>query len=183
MAERIGLIPGFALDLSVSDPQDNMPWDFNIESKRVKAEEMVRSKSSLLLVVSPMCAAFSRLQRLNYPKMNPEKVKQLVEYGVKRLEFCMRLCRIQHENGLYFLFEHPASATSWDNRMVKRLMGTPGVERVVGHMCQFDMKQKDNDGVGMVKKPTGFLTNAHGIARRLDKKCTRINCAGKLSWG
>ena len=85
MAERIVLIPGFALDLSVNDPKDNMPWDFNIEPKRVKAEEMVRSKSSLLLVVSPMCAAFSRLHRLNCPKMDTEKVKQLVEYGIKHL--------------------------------------------------------------------------------------------------
>merc|ERR1712115_349804 len=96
MAERIGLIAGFSLDLSVNDPEDNMPWDFNIESKRVKAEEMVRSKLSLPLVVSPMCAAFSRLQRWNYPKMHPDKVKELIEYGVRHLEFCMRLCRIPH---------------------------------------------------------------------------------------
>ena len=75
MAERMGLIPGLSLDLTTNDPEDNMPWDFNDEGKRKKAEAMVKAKSSVLLIVSPMCAAFSRLQRLNFPKMDPKKVK------------------------------------------------------------------------------------------------------------
>ena len=100
MVERMGLIPGLSLDLTTCDPEDNMPWDFNKQDKREKAEAMVKAKSSLLLIVSPMCAAFSALQRLNFPRMPASRVKEVVEHGVKHLEFCMRLCRIQHEQGL-----------------------------------------------------------------------------------
>lgn len=140
-----------------------MPWGFNVVSKREKAEEMVRANMSLLLIVSPMCAAFSRLQRLNDPKMTQQMVREIMEYGVMHVGLCMRLCRIQHENGLYFLFEHPATVTSWDNRLVKKLLATPGVERVVGHMCMLDMKQKDQQGEGLIRKETGFMTNAPHI--------------------
>ena len=87
----------------------------------------------------------------------------------------MRLCRIQHENGLYFLFEHPASVTSWDNRLVKKLLATPGVERVVGHMCMFDMKQKDRQREGLIRKETEFMTNAPRIGDRLRRRCNGLH--------
>ena len=29
LAPRLGLIPGLALDLSIDDPDDGKPWDFN----------------------------------------------------------------------------------------------------------------------------------------------------------
>ena len=54
MAEKMGMIPGFALDLTVRDPEDGMPWDFDDPKKREKAEKMVKGKSSLLIVVSPI---------------------------------------------------------------------------------------------------------------------------------
>ena len=175
MIERMGLIPGLSLDLTTNGPEDNMPWDFNKQDKRDKAEAMVKAKSSLLLVVSPMCSAFSALQRLNFPRMSAAKVKEVVEYGVKHLEFCMRLCRIQHDQGLYFLFEHPATASSWGNGMVRELMMMPKVHRVVGNMCMFDMMQADGQGVARVKKPTGFMTNSQCIADRLSVKCSGMH--------
>ena len=37
------LVPGFALDLTCIDPDDGQPWDFDLESKQVKAMELVRT--------------------------------------------------------------------------------------------------------------------------------------------
>lgn len=59
--DRMGLIPGMALDLTTVDPEDGEPWDFNVPEKAVKAEAMVRSKRALLIIGSPMCTAFSSL--------------------------------------------------------------------------------------------------------------------------
>ena len=36
------LAPGFALDLTVDDPADGMPWDFSLSGKRKKAVALVR---------------------------------------------------------------------------------------------------------------------------------------------
>ena len=38
-------------------------------------------------------------------------------------------------------------------------------------MCAFGMLQEDEHGVGLVKKPTGFMTNSRCIADRLKRPC------------
>ena len=64
MAENMGLILGLAMDLSTYDEHGN-PWDFNNATMRQKAKAIVKSTAAMLLVVSPMCSAFSRLQTFN----------------------------------------------------------------------------------------------------------------------
>ena len=91
MAERMNMIPGLALDLSTLDPEDGQPWDFKNEDKRRKAEEMVRDKRALLVIGSPMCTTFSRLQHMNFSRMTQEQVKEVQEHGRKHLEFCITL--------------------------------------------------------------------------------------------
>ena len=137
MARKMGLIPGMALDLSTTDPDDDKPWDFNNPAKRRKAKRLVKTRRALLLVVSPMCAAFSQLQTLNWGRMTEEQIQEVKAYGLKHLEFCMQLCKIQAKNGLYFLHEHPAGARSWQEPCVQEVMGIKGVQKVVGNMCAF----------------------------------------------
>ena len=83
----------------------------------------------------------------------------------------MHLCKLQHEQGLYFVFEHLASASTWNSRLVQQLMWMPDVCRVVGNMCMFDMMQEDSEGVARIRKATGFMTNPLCIAERLEVKC------------
>jgi len=118
-----------------------------------------------------MCSAFSTIQNLNFHKMSPEQVNQVVEYGTRHLEFCAYLYRLQHEQGLYFLHEHPYHATSWNNPKIKDLLATEGIVKVLSHMCAFGMEVEDNLGKGLVKKPTGFMTNAPLLANRLSRQC------------
>ena len=47
------LIPGFALDLTVNDPDDNMPWDFSKSGKRSKAMRLVRENMPYMIIGSP----------------------------------------------------------------------------------------------------------------------------------
>ena len=72
MADKMGLIPGLAMDLTTCDEHGN-PWDFNVDAMRSKAKHIVKHKSALLLVVSPMCSAFSRLQAFNAKRLGEEK--------------------------------------------------------------------------------------------------------------
>ena len=81
MASKLGMIPGMSFDLTRVDPDDGKPWDFNDPGKRNKAKRHLRFNKPLLLIGSPMCAAFSQLQRLNFSKMSPEDVRQVVEHG------------------------------------------------------------------------------------------------------
>eukprot|EP00959_Pyramimonas_sp_CCMP1952_P065698 1371662-Pyramimonas_sp.AAC.1 len=54
-----------------------------------EAKKSVKSKSALLLVVSPMCAAFGRLQAFSAKRLGPEKVKDMIDYGIKHAPFAL----------------------------------------------------------------------------------------------
>ena len=172
LAPEMGLLPGYALDLSVCDPDDGRPWDFNDPEKRKKALALVFTRRSLLLIGSPMCSAFSNIQNLNWGRMSEEDSARIKEYGLRHLKFACKLYELQRELQLYFLHEHPASATSWKEPCVTRLLNKPGVEKVTSDMCVYGMKQEDDEGEALIKKPTSFMTNAPAIARRLSQRCT-----------
>ena len=62
------LVPGIAFDITVNDPDDGQPWDFNIASKRAKAREIIRRHRPYMLIGSSMCTAFGTWQFLNTSK-------------------------------------------------------------------------------------------------------------------
>lgn len=167
----LGLAPGMSLDLTELDI-DGQPWDFNVPEKCARAEKLVRDKKALLLIGSPMCSAFSQIQGLNFSKMDAADVQKVIAYGTKHLEFCLKLYKLQHDNGLYFLHEHPWGAKSWDNLLVKQMLELPDIVKVKSHMCAFGMNDSDHQGGGLVKKPTGFMTNAIKLAERLEQPCS-----------
>eukprot|EP00959_Pyramimonas_sp_CCMP1952_P189427 3962525-Pyramimonas_sp.AAC.1 len=68
----MGLILGLAMDLTTRDQHGNS-WDFNAPAMRAKAKKIVKSKSALLLVVSPISAAFSRLQTFNFKRLGADR--------------------------------------------------------------------------------------------------------------
>ena len=61
---ELRLIPGFALDLTTADV-DGALWDFDSKVMRDRAMKKVREERPQLLIVSPMCTAFSTWQHIN----------------------------------------------------------------------------------------------------------------------
>ena len=58
-------LPGFALDLTVLDADDGLPWDFSQAAKRDKARSMRSRQRPYMLIGSPECKTFSALHALN----------------------------------------------------------------------------------------------------------------------
>ena len=81
----MGLQRGFALDLTVVDPDDGKPWDFEIAAKREKALRKVQMEKPTLLIGSPMCTAFSNLQKLSRDRRDPVEFKKMLHYGITHL--------------------------------------------------------------------------------------------------
>jgi hypothetical protein len=52
------------------------------------------------------------------------------------LDFALDVYEHQLWSGRHFLFEHPASATSWAVPRLAELRKWKGVGEVVGHLCQ-----------------------------------------------
>ena len=111
----------------------------------------------MLLFGSPMRTAFSTWQRINNKIRDPYIVECEKRRAVTHLEFCMQLYKEQLKNGRYFLHEHPAYATSWQEECVKKMMTEQDVEIATCDQCMYGCA--DSDG-NPVKKPTSFMTNA-----------------------
>ena len=122
----------------------------------------------MLLIGSPMCTAFSTWQRVNNEIRDPVTVAAEKKRAVMHLEFCVELYREQLRHGRYFLHEHPAQATSWQEEGVRGLMGEIAIETATCDQCQYGSKSPKGDPV---KKPTTFLTNAPELAKQLRARC------------
>ena len=170
MAASMGLRAGWALDLITHD-EDGRPWDFDKLEMRNRAARKVLSDKPTLLIGSPLCTAFSQMNNLNYPKMDPMEVERRLAYGRRHLEFCTRLYDIQWRSGRYVLHEHPAEADPWHEQCINRLLRKHGVIRVNGDLCQYGLTTKAGGNVGPARERTGFLTNSPCVAQQLSKRC------------
>ena len=94
------LVPGFALDLTVVDPDDGLPWDFSDCRKQDKPMKMVRSQKPYMVIGSPERIAFCTFIAFNGARANnPEKIKAARAKAVMHLEFMIRIYYEQLDNG------------------------------------------------------------------------------------
>ncbi len=167
------LMPGFAFDITTVDPSDGMPWDFSLEHKRRRARALLREQKPYMLVGSPMCTHFTTWQRLNEAKSKDVvSMRRAYTAAVVHMDFVAQLYVEQMQDGRYFLHEHPLSASSWQLPSIDKLRSDPRVDRVHGDQCQFGAEIQSGLQRGQpIKKPTGFMTNAHEVARALNVQC------------
>ena len=118
------MIPGFALDLTTAD-EDGSLWDFDTKVVRDRAMAKVRSERPQLLIGSPMCTAFSTWQRIHNLIRDPVAVAAEKRRAVEHLSFCIELYKGQLRHGRYFLHEHPAYATSWQETVIQQMLKEP----------------------------------------------------------
>ena len=77
----IDLVPGFALDLTTCDPDDGMPWDFDVKAKRDKARRLLQEQRPLFIIGSPDCTAFSSWQVLNRGASRRQSPRRAMDPG------------------------------------------------------------------------------------------------------
>lgn len=86
-------------------------------------------------IASPMCAAFSSLQHLNYWNMTPHELEPKLKAAKEHLDFALKMCEIQVKTCRTFVFEQPVHARSWSLSLVKRLFKYKNVTTVDFDSC------------------------------------------------
>ena len=164
-----GIIPGFALDLTTTD-EKGAPWDFDIPAQRKKAEQKIKDEKPMFLIGSPMCTAFSTWQRINDRRRSEQEKREIMSRARLHLRFTMDLYRLQVAEGRYFIHEHPAYATSWDEDCTRKIMELEGVGVILAHQCQHGMR--DPRTGNPIKKPTRYMGNAPMVLQELELTCS-----------
>ena len=76
------------------------------------------------------------------------------------LNFSIKAYRIQYAAGRVFMHEHPASAKSWGEAEMEKLLKLPGVHRGALDMCRYGLTQVDDKGTVLIKKETYIVSNS-----------------------
>ena len=113
-------------------------WDLGLEADQAQAEKRLSDEKPHLLILSPMCLAFSQLQALN---AKPERLAELLEQGKRHLELACSMAESQIEKGGRVLFQHPWAA---DEPCLKKLLAIDGMRRVRCDQCQFGLTSVDD---------------------------------------
>ena len=159
-----GAKSGYSLQPSLGDADGSL-CDFDKRSNRAKARRLIREKRPALLVCS----------LAGHDRIGEAKCQRALAKGRRQFRFVIELCQEQMRHGGYFLFEHPASASSWREPEMIKFLKQPAVRNVVGNMCRFGMETSFEDGsLGPVSKATMFATNSEHLSRNLVKKCMGV---------
>ena len=164
-----------AFDMRTSKP-DGTPWDFSRRANRRLARSIIDRDDPEWIIGRPPCTAFAIWNyAMNYPKMDPDRVRRAIHEGRIRLNVVLSLYRRQIRRGKYVLHEHPATALSWKDDKVLNLLKHPEVIAVVCDQCQYGLTAPvpgSNDRLPALK-PTRFMTNSKEMASLLSLRCDR----------
>ena len=160
----LSLIPG--LLLAFSGYADGVAWDFNDNQLAERAERLVKEKRGLLMITSPACAIESTAKTLEEAGVNGEEV---LEYKRRHLDWCAHLCKLQRDQGLYFVHEHAAGASSWRNEEWGTLMNHDKVLRF--HTGSVSLTARGNTPSLQKHRngKRGYLTNAESAKELLER--------------
>ena len=91
-------------------------YDLSDETTKAMVVKRITSTEPTLVIGTPPCSAFSRIQHLNL-HIHGEAWRQRFEEdkakAVLHFKFCIKLFKLQKARGAYFFMEHPAYADSW----------------------------------------------------------------------
>ncbi|CAK0826208.1 unnamed protein product, partial [Prorocentrum cordatum] len=181
-AAEFQLRPGFAADLEELK-EDGTPWDLRRPEDVKELEKQQERMDPILLTGPPPCEKFSLLRGLSAKFRTDEQGAAEMEEARHHLKVAVdAYWRQLRKPGRYFLHEHPWSARSWNEDIVKELVAHPGVFTVKGPMCRWGMKLTNprNGQEEFVRKETGWVTNHPGLARRLQGTCSNVD--GRAEW-
>ena len=132
VAKQKGLNPGGSFDLKNG-------YDLRSEQDRRRMWKALREQQPLMILLSPPCTAFCKLQSLSYPKMDWGKAITLLNASVEDMELCAGIMRWQHRRGRLFAFEQPDGSKAWEEKPIQGVREMDGVMVVVNHRCAFRM--------------------------------------------
>ena len=160
-------------------------WDFRRAEDRARARRLIAEEQPYLVIGSPPCTEFSRLNiNLNKGRVAPRERQRRLAEGRLLLNFAAEIYRDQLARGAHFLHEHPLAATSWEEPAIAALRALPQVQEATADQCCFGLMARDPSGkMELVMKPTRFLSSAPLLLKELARRCSKAHHHTRLLGG
>ena len=113
---------------------------------------------------------------MDYKKMDAEAIRMKLEEGRLHLNFVTKLYEDQIRRGKFFLHEQPATAMSWKEESVEKLIDRySNIHVVKADQCAYGLvtpSEADPSQLIPALKPTKFMTNSRVMADQLSRRCS-----------
>ena len=181
--QKSSLVAGGTYDVRV-----NPAIDLTRDSVRQQVRKDIEKEDPLILLGAPPCTVFSPMQNINQKHHVGDAWEKKKQDGMDLLLFATQCYWDQIERGMFFLHEHPATASSWGLNALQELEAYPGVHVVTADMCRWGMRVRDEipEDQGqpyLVKKPTKWMTNCKPLAELLSLRCDGTHSHVRLEGG
>ncbi len=143
-------------------------WDLTKDSSQREVWSVLDKDKPYLVILSPMCRAFSQMMESNWSRMDPGYRQNMEQECLSQLKFCLQVAEYQVKHGSKFFFEHPLGASSWACDGVKLVGSLEGVFCTEADLCQFGLSVVSGE---LSKKPTRFMSNDPYILGELHGRC------------
>ena len=162
--------------------------DLTRTSVQDQTRQSIAQEDPLILIGAPPCTVFSTMQNINQKHQHSSAWEQKYQEGCELLQFASQCYWDQIERGMFFLHEHPATASSWNMDCMAELEAHPGVYTVVSDMCRWGMRVRDEIPEDptqpyLIKKPTKWMTNCRQLADLLSLRCEGNHSHVRLEGG
>ena len=98
-------------------------WHLEIISRRDTCSNELRSAKPKVLMASPPCPLFLKLQNFNIGKsIQLKSTESAVITARSHLIFPVRECFQKMHRGDHFILQHPSNASSWSEQCIQELM-------------------------------------------------------------
>ena len=111
-AKKFGLKPGSSPGVTGTD-EEGCSWDFPNAAMRRNARKRIDDEDPHIVIGSHMCRDLCQMMTANLPKMSPLEKGKRLEEARQHIKFVCSLHRDHRKRGKYYMREHPAQATSW----------------------------------------------------------------------
>ena len=182
-AQKGTLIAGQTYDVKV-----NPALDLTRTTVQEQTRVSIAKEDPMILIGAPPCTVFSPMQNINQKHQQGPAWEQKYQEGCDLLQFASQCYWDQIERGMFFLHEHPSTASSWNMECIAEVAAHPGVYTVVSDMCRWGMKVRDEIPEDptqpyLIKKPTKWMTNCRPLAELLSLRCEGNHSHVRLEGG
>ena len=170
VCQEFGLLAEVSLDLQTG-------WDANLPAMREFAFKAIEKRKPRVIMLSPPCTVYSQLQRLwSHSRMDPLEFEIRREEADGFMHFTKDVATKQSDSGRGWIFEHPATASSWDLECVQEMAELPGAQVSTFDQCRYELR---GPAGGLMKKRTKLLSNLPQIHAEFAAKTCRCRQFGE----
>ena len=156
--KRSGLIAAAAFDLKLGDQLLD-------PGERDGVKRFFREQRPGLTIISPPCTLFSIMQNMN---VDQENFQQRLREARVLLHFACEIVEIIEDYSGIYLLEQPMTSRAWMERALQKVIQKENCILAKCDQCQFGLHDRAG---GIMKKPTGWITNSPRIAEQLNRQC------------